>query len=189
MASKGCGCKICKSELGEVTNEMILEGSSPFIVLKELEDMGCKVSERTLKKHLKAYEIEYPKQLNQVEEVKPIKVDLNKIDFSEYELKLDEIQSVIAYIQKINIKVFLNQSLITLQAQQDVINGDSPSVPKEILQNLAVAYQILSKSTGFDVHVNQQEAIKAVEAMGLTIQNQLVYVPDNVQSHTQPKTN
>lgn len=60
---------------------------------------------------------------------------------------------------------------LTLQAQLDVINGVCPDMPKEIMQNLAIPFQILDKSIGMSMYVNEQEAIKAVEAMGLIVQN------------------
>jgi hypothetical protein len=72
-------------------------------------------------------------------------------------------------LQKINLQIFLNQSRITIQAQKNVLNGVCPDIPKEILRNQALALDMLDKSTGLSITVNQQQAIKTVEAMGLTI--------------------
>lgn len=173
MAITGCGCKICKAGLGEMTNRGILEGISPKDILKALEKEGVKVSVTLLKKHLAAFSIPYPEEKTEaVIKQEPIKVDLNKIDFTQYNFEPNNIESIIGFLQKINLKIYLNQSKITLQAQEDVLNGRCPDVPKEIFQNLAVAFQILEKSTGMSVHINQQEAIRVVEAMGLSIQGQ-----------------
>lgn len=189
MATTGCGCKICKANLGEYTNQLIISDFSPKEVLKLLQNRGLKTTEKLLKKHLSAFQIPYAENnKNEVIECETVKVDLNKIDFSEYSFDPNDIESIIGFLQKINLKIYLNQSRITLQAQQDVINGNSPDMPKEIMQNLAIAYQILDKSTGLSIHVNQQEAIKVVEAMGLLSQNTNYLLP-NVQNNTQSQTN
>lgn len=191
MATLGCGCKICKASLGEYTNQLINDGVTPKKVLEILQEKGLKITERLLKKHLSAFGISYPENMkDEIINCEPIRVDLNKIDFSEYDFDSNNPESIIAYLQKINLKIYLNQTKITLQAQQDVIDGKSPDVPKEIMQNLAVAFQILDKSTGLSTHVNQQEAIKTVEAMGLTVQPPTqFYLPPNVQKPTNTEAN
>ncbi|NJM22785.1 MAG: hypothetical protein HC907_30805 [Richelia sp. SM1_7_0] len=191
MATLGCGCKICKANLGDYTNQLINDGVTPKKVLEILQEKGLKVTERLLKKHLSAFGISYPENMkDEIINCEPITVDLNKIDFSEYDFDSNNPESIIAYLQKINLKIYLNQTRITLQAQQDVIDGKSPDMPKEIMQNLAVAFQILDKSTGLSTHVNQQEAIKTVEAMGLTVQSSSnILLPSNVSSKTQSETN
>ncbi|GEM_PF-4197005 len=156
MATTGCGCKICKSNLGEYTNELINDGISPKKVLEILESKGLKTTEKLLKKHLAAYGIYIPEKMKSEDgSYEPITVDLNKIDFSEYDFDPNNIESIIGYLQKINLKIYLNQAQITLQAQQDVKEGKCPDIPREIMQNLAVAFQILDKSTGLSIHVNQ----------------------------------
>ena len=56
----GCGCKICKADLGEFTNELILNGEPPNKVLAELKKQGLIASKKLLKKHLSAFGIHYP---------------------------------------------------------------------------------------------------------------------------------
>jgi hypothetical protein len=189
VATLGCGCKICKANLGEYVNELItVESVSPKEVLKILQDENVTVSEKLLKKHLSAFGIPYPENMkDDVISCEPVKVDLNKIDFSEYDFDADKPESIIAYLQKINLKIYLNQTKITIQAQQDVIDGKCPDMPREIMQNLAVAFQILDKSTGLSTHVNQQEAIKTVESMGLIIQTPTTfYLNSNVPKSAEP---
>lgn len=191
MPTLGCGCKICKANLGEYVNELItVENVPPKEVLQILKKEGVTVSDKLLKKHLSAFGIPYPEQTNnEIIECEPIKVNLNKIDFSEYDFDSNNLESIINYLQKINLKIYLNQSRITLQAQQDIIDGKCPDMPTEIMKNLAIAYQILEKSTGLSVRVNQQEAIKTVESMGLTVQSPTQYYLPNVQSNTHTETN
>jgi hypothetical protein len=186
---EGCGCKICNAGLGDFTNELILAGESPLTVIQELENKGVRVSKKVLKKHLAAFDIDYPSEnTNELEECRPVTVVLNEVDFSEYKFDINQPESVIAYLQRLNLKVYLNQMRITLQAQQDVIDGKAPDVPSEALRNLATAYAILDKSTGLGTRVNQSEAIKAVESMGFTISDKNYLLPDNVQSQTNTKT-
>jgi hypothetical protein len=65
--------------------------------------------------------------------------------------------------------VYLNQSRITLHAQQRVIDGISPDMPKDILKNQNTALDMLDRCTGLGMIVNQQQAIKTVENMGLEV--------------------
>lgn len=183
-----CGCKICKQGLGELVNDLVVNGESPKFVITELQHNGLKVSEKLLRKHLSAFELTFSEAV-EAELLEPVQVDLNKIDFSIYEFDNTDIESFVGYIQNINKKIYLNQARIVLQAQQDVINGVSPDVPKEILQNLAIAFQILDKSTGMSLHINQQQAIKVVEGMGLSIQSQPIYLPQNVENKPESKAN
>jgi hypothetical protein len=185
VTTSSCGCKICKAELGDYTNGLITDGVTPNDVLKILQNKGLTVSEKLLKKHLSAFGIPYPEDA--VIECEPVTVELNKIDFSEYEFDGSNPDEIISYLQKINLKIYLNQSRIALQAQQNVIDGKCPDIAPDIFRNLAVAFQILERSTGLNVRVNQQEAIKVVESMGLTINTPSIYLP-NVQNSTKPET-
>lgn len=188
----GCGCKICKAGLGEFTNRLILEGESPKSVLAELKKQGVTVTIKLLKRHLAAFEIDYPAEQFPSESSsnglvhQPVTIELNDIDFSEYNFDINQPESVIAYLQKLNLKVYLNQIRITLQVQQDVIDGKALDVPHDVLKNLAIAYEILNKSTGMNVRINQQEAIRVVEAMGFIISNKNYLFPSDVPN--QPNT-
>ena len=189
MATTGCGCKICKANLGEYSNQLILDGISPKEVLKLLQNRGIKTSEKLLRKHMSAFQIPYPETDTEIIECEPVTVDLNKIDFSQYDFDTNNIESIIAYLQKINLKIYLNQTRITLKAQQDVIDGKSPDMPKEIMQNLAVAFQILDKSTGISTHINQQEAIKVCESLGLIVQRPTQFYLPDAQNKTNSEAN
>jgi branched-subunit amino acid aminotransferase/4-amino-4-deoxychorismate lyase len=190
VTTSGCGCKICKAELGDYTNGLINDGVTPNDVLKILQNKGLTVSEKLLKKHLSAFGIPYPENEDDLIECEPVTVELNKIDFSEYAFDDTNPEEIIAFLQKVNLKIYLNQSRIALQMQQNVIDGKSPDIPSDTFKNLAVAWQILEKSTALNIRVNQQEAIKIVESMGLTIQSP-IYLPNNqnVQTNTQSETN
>lgn len=149
---------------------MIQGQIEPIAVLKFLDTKGCKVSEKLLKKHLSAFSIPFPENQSQFDNtLEAIPNNLVEIDFSEYKIDLSNPEIALDLLQRITLKVFLNQSRITLQAQQKMINGEVPDMPKETLRNHAVALDMLDKCTGLSMTVNQQQAIKTVEAMGLTI--------------------
>ncbi len=190
MATNGCGCKICKADLGEYTNDLISSGESPQSVLDTLQSKGVKTTEKLLKRHLSAYSIEYPdKSEEEILECETIKVDLNQIDFSEYNFDSNNIESIIGYLQNINLKIYLNQSIITIKAQEDAINGDVPNVPKEVMQNQLIAFQMYKECSGMIMRINQQEAIKSVESQGLIIQQPTYLLPTNAQNITQREAN
>lgn len=179
MDSIGCGCKVCKQGLGDTVNEMILNQIEPIAVLRFLDSKGCKVSEKLLKKHLTAFSIVFPESETNFEiELEPVPNNLTNINFDEYKIDLSNPEIALELLQRITLKVFLNQSRITLQAQQKVINGEVPDMPKETLRNHALALDMLDRCTGLGMTVNQQKAIQTVESMGLTIQNTI----QNVQN-------
>lgn len=192
MATLGCGCKICKANLGEYVNELItVERVPPKEVINILQNENVKVTEKLLKKHLSAYSIPYPENMKDETIIcEPITVDLNKIDFSQYDFDANNIESIVSFLQKINLKILLNQQLITLKAQQDVIDGKCPDVPKAVLDNFAIAYQIFERSTAVNVRINQQQAIKTVTDMGLLVQQPTqFYISSDVQNTTDREAN
>ena len=170
MDSIGCGCKVCKQGLGDTVNEMILNQIEPIAVLRFLDSKGCKVSEKLLRKHLTAFSIIFPESETNFEtELEPVPNNLTNINFDEYKIDLSNPEIALELLQRITLKVFLNQSRITLQAQQKVINGEAPDMPKDTLRNHTLALDMLDRCTGLSVTVNQSQAIKTVEGMGLII--------------------
>jgi hypothetical protein len=149
---------------------MIQSQIEPIAVLRFLDSKGCKVSEKLLRKHLSAFSIVFPENETKFDStLEPIPNNLVEIDFSEYKIDLSNPEIALELLQRITLKVFLNQSRITLQAQQKVIDGIVPDMPKETLRNHALALDMLDKCTGLSMTVNQAQAIKTVEAMGLEI--------------------
>jgi hypothetical protein len=149
---------------------MITNQIEPIAVLRFLDSKSCKVSEKLLRKHLSAFSIVFPENETKFDStLEPIPNNLVEIDFSEYKIDLSNPEIALELLQRITLKVFLNQSRITLQAQQKVINGEVPDMPKETLRNHALALDMLDKCTGLSMTVNQAQAIKTVESMGLEI--------------------
>lgn len=169
VESLGCGCKVCKAGLGDKINEMIQNQIEPVAVLKFLNSKGCKVSEKVLKMHLSAFSIPFPENQTQFDtELEPVPNNLIDIDFSQYKVDLSNPEIALELLQKITLKVFLNQARITMQAQQKIIDGVAPDMPKDTMRNYSIALDALDKTSAINLMVNQAQAIKTVEAMGLT---------------------
>jgi hypothetical protein len=170
VESLGCGCKICKAGLGDTINEMIQNQIEPVAVLKFLESKGCKATDKLIRKHLSAFSIHYPENETEFETaLEPIPNNLTDIDFSQYKIDLSNPEITIELLQKITLKVFFNQSRITLKAQQKVLDGEAPDMPKDTMRNQALALDMLDKTSAISMMVNQAQAIKTVESMGLSI--------------------
>lgn len=191
---KGCGCKICENDFGDSVNDLASDGDSLKSILQFLEKQGLKVSKKVLKKHLDAFEIPYKDDstVAVVEDCEPVKIELNKVDFSQYNFDENKPDTIIGYLQKLNLKLYLNQLQIVLQRQDDVIKGKSPEVNSNEVKNLSLIFQILEKSTAMAIQINQREAIRIVESMGLSVEplQQLPPLPtqNNVQGNSEPKT-
>lgn len=149
---------------------MIINQIEPIAVLRFLNSKGCKVSDKVLMMHLSAFSIPFPKNETEVDTaIEPVPNNLVDINFDQYNVDFSNPESTLELLQKITLKIFLNQARITLKAQQKVIDGEAPDMPKDTMRNQALALDMLDKTSAISMMVNQQQAIKTVEAMGLEI--------------------
>ena len=164
MDSIGCGCKICKAGLGDTINEMITNQIEPVAVLRFLDSKGCKVDNKLLRKHLSAFSIDYQEKesVNNKGELEPISNNISDIDFSQ-KIDLDNTKKSLELLQKITLKMFLNQSRITLKAQQKMIDGIVPDMPRDTLENMSLCLDMLEKTSALSMTANQQQILKMRE--------------------------
>ena len=157
MDSIGCGCKICKAGLGDNINEMITNQIEPVAVLRFLDSKDCKSTDKLLRKHLSAFSIDCPEKESETNkgELEPISNNISDIDFSQ-KIDLDNLE----LLQKITLKVFLNQSRITLKAQQKMIDGIVPDMPRDTLENMTTALDMLEKTSALSMMANHQQVLK-----------------------------
>ena len=161
MEAIGCGCKVCKAGLGDTINEMIQNQIEPVAVLKFLDSKGCKVSEKLLRKHLSAFSIPFPENETQFDtELEPVPNNLTEIDFSQYKIDLNNPKQSLELIQKITLQMFLNQSRITLKAQQKMLDGIVPDMPRDTLANMTRTLDMLEKTSAMSMMVNELQIIK-----------------------------
>lgn len=170
---RGCGCKICRAGLGEAVNDLILAGRSLKFAQNFLKNEGLEVSLKLIKKHLFAFDLYGDTNKTEVlePEVKPNTVNLNEIDFIQYDIDLENIESIIDFIQKVNLKILFNQQQIVLQQQQDKIDGNNFEKDTTEFRNLAIAYNLLEASGGLRQFITLSQSVKALEAEGYQIQS------------------
>lgn len=173
MTFISCGCEICKNNLGKYTNGLANEGYSLKEIVENLKNQGLNIDKKLVLKHLNAYDITL-KNDNDVKKSSGdiVNTDLKSFDFSKYDFDITQPISIISYLQKLHLKIHLNQAELLLKYQNDVLSGDSEDVPSDALKNIAISWKILSEVSGINVYVNQQNAIRTVESMGLIISGQ-----------------
>lgn len=171
MVFKSCGCEICKADLGEYTNQLIVDGFSLKEVVKYLKSQRLMIDKKTVLRHLNAYGITPSSDSvdTQVVTSEPVNIELKTFDFSKYDFDVNKPISIISYLQKLHLKIHLNQAELLLKLQNDVLQGESLDVPGDALKNIATSWKLLSEVSGINVYVNQQAAIRTVEAMGMTV--------------------
>lgn len=162
-----CNCKICQFGYGEEVAELVAEGSPISLIVSELRELGCDVTPELVRQHLLATNTPLPDQV-EIEEMTPISVNLDT-DFSEYGFDENDQNSTLDYIQRIALKIFLNQSAITLTEQQMYLDGHRRHVNPEVLRNYVAAFSVVNKCAGIEVINNHMQAIKSLEANGYTV--------------------
>lgn len=174
MSFKSCGCLICKNNFGEVTNELASDGYSLKEIINNLKSQGLDTDKKTVLRHLNAYDITLQTESLSIDNVsrEPINIDLKSFDFSKYDFDIKQPVSIISYLQQLHLKIHLNQAELLLKYQNDVLCGDMEDVPGEALKNIGISWKLLSEVSGINVYVNQQNAIRTVESMGLIVSGQ-----------------
>jgi hypothetical protein len=174
MTFRPCGCKICKNNLGELTNELANEGYTLKEIIENLKSQGLNIDKKMVLRHLNAYDIILESEVSNIKNVdkNPVDIDLKTFDFTKYDFDINQPVSIIGYLQKLHLKIHLNQAELLLKYQNDVLCDDMEDVPNEALKNIAISWKLLSEVSGINVYVNQQNAIRTVESMGLIISGQ-----------------
>ena len=143
---------------------MITNQIEPVAVLRFLDSKSCKVDNKLLRKHLSAFSIDYQEKesVNKKGELEPISNNISDIDFSQ-KIDLDNPKKSLELLQKITLKMFLNQSRITLKAQQKMIDGIVPDMPRDTLENMSLCLDMLEKTSALSMTANQQQILKMRE--------------------------
>ncbi|NEQ78221.1 MAG: hypothetical protein F6K23_37670 [Okeania sp. SIO2C9] len=171
MNSK-CQCPICLSSLENFVENRIKQGYTNEKILQELNvNLDVEIDMNELNNHLNIFGLLENINSDETTENKPIQVELRNIDFSKYEIDVEKPYEVIDFVQKAHLRVYLNQLEITLDAQNKALSGENIGLPPGCMRDLQVAFSILDKSTALSLIINQAQAIKTVESMGLDINN------------------
>jgi hypothetical protein len=143
---------------------MITNQIEPVAVLRFLDSKDCKVTDKLLRKHLSAFSIDYPEKEIETNkgELEPISNNLSGIDFTQ-NIDLENPKKSLELLQKITLKMFLNQSRITLKAQQKMIDGIVPDMPRDTLENMSLCLDMLEKTSALSMTANQQQVLRLRE--------------------------
>jgi hypothetical protein len=188
--TSSCGCKICRKSLGTVVNNLVNDGLSLSDTLKLLEnEHSIKVTEKLLQRHLNAFDIQYQikrpvQKINDSRDNNDIPhelivVNLNEISLEKYDFNLDEPLSIIRYLQKTHLALYLKQLELVHREQLEFELGLNFNPPNTTIRGAKLLYEIYEASTAINVYANQQAAIRTVEAMGLKVESYTSFIiPD-----------
>lgn len=101
-------------------------------------------------------------------------ISLDNLDFSCYKkLDLNSPNSILSYIQKIQLYLYLKQCEIVVSKINMYQNGTIKRYPTLAVTNLVRLFGLYNAVTGISVYSNQQSAIQSVEAMGFQLDRSL----------------
>jgi hypothetical protein len=172
---KSCGCKICKAGKGKIFNDFVINENPTLEQAKSfLKDNDLIADKRLINNHLSAYNLSLNDNKSVVKEVVAIarndeKLD-NYLDFSQYDFDVNNPDTIVNYLQKLHLKIHLNQCQLVLKSQMEVMTGENIDVPNDVVRNAALTWKILNEVTGIGIITNQYMAIKTVENMGYKLQ-------------------
>jgi hypothetical protein len=185
-----CSCKICRNNLTDIVNLKGKDNIGYSDIKKYLDNNhNLNVTENVIKRHLKTFGIEVDKQVNRVvndvfietnqgviNNQNKILIDLNDIALNKYNFDESDPRTIVRYLQKIHLGLYLKQLEITYQEIEEYKVGLRENYPNIAINNLKKLFEILDNLTGISIYSNQQAAIKSVESMGLKIERFESYI-------------
>ena len=167
-----CRCKICKTNLGSLVNDLATQDLSIKSIQKQLLYQNLDVTELTIERHLKAFDLSSGTVEKQPETIEVIPVRQYKIrdsNLSDWGLSMDDPHGVVRYLQECQLKMYLTQLDITFQELMEYANGDIEHYPSTAVSNLKKLWDLLDPVTSISLYSNQQAAMKTIESMGIEI--------------------
>ena len=173
-----CNCKICRNNLSDTVNDLYLSGVNQVFILEMLKNTHqLIINKSVLTRHLESFELLEESTVKEHKQVinssNQISVDLNNLSLVDYDFDIQKPESVIAYIQKIHLAIYLKQLEIVAQEIIEYQMGTREVPPSVAINNLKKLFDVLDRTTGIEVTVNQQKAIQVVETLGFKLMNTL----------------
>ncbi len=173
-----CNCKICRNNLADTVNDLYISGVNQVFILEMLKNTHrLTVNKSVLTRHLESFELpeeftgtEHKQVINSSNQ---ISVDLNNLSLVDYDFDIQKPETVIEYIQKVHLAIYLKQLEIVAQEIIEYQMGTSEIPPTISINNLKKLFDILDRTTGIEVTINQQKAIQVVESLGFKLMNTL----------------
>ena len=172
---KSCGCKICKAGKGKIFNDFVINENPTLEQAKSfLKDNNVSADKRIINNHLSAYNLSLNDSKSVAKEILVISENDEKLnnylDFNQYDFDVNNPDTIVNYLQKLHLKIHLNQCQLVLKSQMEVMTGESIDVPNDVIRNAALTWKMLNEVTGIGIITNQYMAIKTVENMGYKLQ-------------------
>lgn len=163
----------------DIINQLANDGIGiPTLKKKLKNEFNLNVTENVIKRHLDKYGI-LPNETNQniespvisgvVDTQNRITVSLNDINLDGYNFDKDSPNSIVAYLQKCHLGIYLKQLEITYQELEEYHQGLREIPPTIAIRNLRMLFELLDSITGISVYSNQQAAINSLINKGYDV--------------------
>jgi hypothetical protein len=163
----------------------LIEDGVTLTAIREFfeSEFNIYINEIALKNHYK----KMGKQV--VDEPKPVVTaergyDLNNIDFSEYDFDLNKPDSILEYLQKAHLFIYLKQLEIVTREQETYINGITDDPPGYSISKLGQLQKLLDNISGISILADQSAALRKVLLMGYNLS-----LPGGIESDFRQITN
>jgi hypothetical protein len=172
---KSCGCKICKAGKGKIFNDFVINENPTLEKAKSfLKDNDLIADKRLINNHLSAYNLSLNDSKAVDVEVTAITKNDEKLnnylDFSQYDFDVNNPDTIVNYLQKLHLKIHLNQCQLVLKSQMEMMIDENIDIPSDVIRNAALTWKMLNEVSGIGIITNQYMAIKTVENMGYKLQ-------------------
>lgn len=172
---KSCGCKICKAGKGKIFNDFVINENPTLEKAKSfLKDNDLIADKRLINNHLSAYNLSLNDSKAVDVEVTAITKNDEKLnnylDFSQYDFNVNNPDTIVNYLQKLHLKIHLNQCQLVLKSQMELMIDENIDIPSDVIRNAALTWKMLNEVSGIGIITNQYMAIKTVENMGYKLQ-------------------
>lgn len=173
-----CKCRICKNNETQTVNDKFEDGLSFSEIQVYLKSKYIEISDLALMRHFESfgYNLSANDSTNEIEitptqviSKEPLNYDLNNINFDSYNFDVTDSKSVMSYLQKCHLNLYLRQLQIVTAEQENYLVGDSPNPPRQSIMLLEKLLKMMDKISGISLIANQSQAIQILERMGYKI--------------------
>ncbi|WP_414589222.1 hypothetical protein [Scytonema sp. PCC 10023] len=176
MNSQRCNCKICRNSLAEFTNGLAESGLGFSAIKKRLKDhYNFETTETVIKRHLQSFDLIRSEQETTAIEIDDFEYPTFALDdiglqLQQYDFDPKNPLSIIQYLQKCHLGIYLKQLAIVYQKVSEYEQGLRGLPPTTEINDLKKLFELLDSITGISVFSNQQAAIQKVQNMGYSIE-------------------
>ena len=150
-----CSCKICRNNLADTVNDLYISGVNQVFILEMLKNThGLTINKSVLTRHLESFELLEDSTVSDHKQVinssNQINVNLNNLSLLDYDFDIEKPETVIEYIQKVHLAIYLKQLEIVAQEIIEYQMGTREIPPSVSINNLKKLFEILDRTTGIE---------------------------------------